>query len=37
MKFKLGKSKITNFFGHKNFQGKKKQKNWKFWQNTGKF
>ncbi len=28
MKFKLGKSKITNFFCHKNFQGKTK---------TGKF
>jgi len=35
MKFKLGKSKITNFVCHKNFQGKKT--NWKFWQNTGKF
>jgi hypothetical protein len=28
MEFKLGKSKITNFLCHKNFQGKKK---------TGKF
>jgi sulfur relay (sulfurtransferase) DsrC/TusE family protein len=25
MKFKLGKSKITNFVCHKNFQGKKKE------------
>jgi hypothetical protein len=34
MEFKLGKSKITNFVRHKNFQGKKRKlenlaKNWK--------